>query len=256
MQLQDCMKKFMANKPFLIEAVVDSLEAALSAEVAGADRLELCSALEIGGITPGRGLMEAVCKEVKIPVFVLIRPRGGDFLYSEGEFETLILEAEAAREAGAAGIVAGMLLANGHLDVVRMNLLCQAASPLGVTFHRAFDRAVDRVEVLTELLQTGCNRLLSSGMAANAVLGSSKLREVREHVGSQIEVMPGGGITAENVAKIAETTGAREFHFSAIKQVESGMRFQRRGMETPIVWVPAPEKVMAIRSKLEQYFEV
>ena len=229
-------------KKFFLEAVVDSLEAALAAEAAGADRIELCSALELGGLTPGGGLLRSVCERLRIPVHVLIRTRGGAFICTQGEFETLLLEAEEARIAGASGIVAGILLANGHIDIERMKLITQAAAPLPVTFHRAFDRLTDREVALTELLATGCPRLLSSGLSTDAAQGSANLRWLRAHSEGWLVVMPGGGITATNVAAIAAATGAIEFHFSAITPTDDGR------------WLPAPEKVRAIKAALEDYF--
>lgn len=228
---------------FLIEAVVDSLEAAILAEAAGADRLELCAALETGGITPGMGLIQGVCDRVNIPVFVLIRTRSGDFTCTDFEFETLLLEAEAAREAGAAGIVAGILLPDGRIDAQRMSLLCQAASPLPVTFHRAFDRARDRDEAIEDLIASGCKRLLSSGMTSSAFEGRHTLRYLNEKLEGKVIVMPGGGINENNVTEIAGLSGASEFHFSAISQVAG------KG------WVPTPDKVTDIKHALDDWFE-
>jgi copper homeostasis protein len=229
-------------KKFLLEAVVDSLDAALAAEAAGADRLELCSALELGGLTPGPGLVHLVCSHVSIPVHVLIRTRSGDFTCTAHEFETLRLEAEMARNCGAAGVVAGILLENGRIDVERMRLLVKAASPAPVTFHRAFDRLADRNDALADLMATGCLRLLSSGMEANAELGAANLQWLRKSSHGWLVVMPGGGVSPENVAQIAAETGAVEFHFSAIRQDAQGK------------WLPNPEKVRAIKAALETYF--
>jgi copper homeostasis protein len=227
-------------KKFILEAVVDSLDAALAAQTAGADRLELCSGLELGGLTPGIGLIREVCRRVHIPVCVLIRTRGGNFECTQTEFETLLLEAEAAREAGAAGIVAGILNADRRIDVARMKLLVEAASPLPVTFHRAFDRARDREEALADLLETGCQRLLSSGMAATAFEGAEHLKWLRDKAAGQIVIMPGGGITPSNIIQIAVTTSAVEFHCSAIQWMDE----QR--------WVPHPEKISDIQLMLQE----
>jgi copper homeostasis protein len=244
-------------KDFLIEAVVDSLDAALTAEAAGADRLELCSGLELGGLTPGAGLVASVCLAVQIPVHVLLRTRGGDFLCTDAEFETLLVEAEAARAMGAAGIVAGILLPNGCIDLERMRILVQAAAPMPVTFHRAFDRVADHQSSVAALLQTGCNRLLSSGFCGAASEGAAELRWLRERLGEKVVVMPGGGVTASNVAQIAEITGAKEFHFSAIQQVPSKMESFPKWMkgQLPLTWVPAPDKVAAIKTALTRYFD-
>ncbi len=230
-------------KEFLTEAVVDSLEAALAAEAAGADRLELCAALELGGITPGMGLMRAVCTRVQIPVFVLIRSRGGSFECSPLEFETLMLEGQAALTAGVSGIVAGILTAEGRIDVPRMQELVRAVHPLPVTFHRAFDRARDRDEAVADLLATGCQRLLSSGMTADALAGAATLQWLRTQTAGQLIVMPGGGITADNITAIADATEAVEFHFSAIQKTDDGK------------WLPSPEKVSAICKILHDRIE-
>ena len=243
-------------KRFIIEAVVDSLDAALAAEAAGADRLELCSGLDLGGLTPGGGLLASVCAAVQIPVHVLLRTRGGDFLCSESEFETLLVETEAAREMGAAGIVVGILLPDGRIDVSRMRILVQAAAPMPVTFHRAFDRVTNRESGLADLLQTGCNRLLASGLAGSAVEGAETLAWLQKNLGERLIVMPGGGVTADNVRGIAKTTGAVEFHLSAIRQEPSKMTFQPawQAHDQPKTWVPAPEKVAALRTVLTEYF--
>jgi copper homeostasis protein len=247
--------KRMAGK-YLIEAVVDSVEAAVAAEAAGADRLELCSGLEVGGLTPGAGLLAGVCAAVRIPVFVLLRPRGGDFLYTTEEFETILREAEAARDMGAKGVVAGMLLANGQIDVVRMKELIKVAAPLPVTFHRAFDRVADLAQAWEELLQTGCKRLLCSGLAASAAEGIETLKWLQERSNEDVVIMPGGGVTADNVQCIAAATGAREFHFSAIQRVNSKMQYHPAWMDadTAQTWVPAPEKVAQIKQILDEYF--
>ncbi len=241
---------------FTIEAVVDSLDAALAAEAAGADRLELCSGLDLGGLTPGGGLLASVCLAVQIPVHVLLRTRGGDFLCTDAEFETLLIEAEAAREMGAAGIVAGILLPDGRIDVARMRLLVQTAAPMPVTFHRAFDRVTDRESGLVDLLQTGCNRLLASGLAGSAQEGAENLAWLQKQAGDRLIVMPGGGVTADNVRGIAEITGAVEFHLSAIRQEPSKMTFHPtwQSNEQTKTWVPAPEKVAALKAVLTEYF--
>jgi copper homeostasis protein len=245
----------MARK-YLIEAVVDSLDSALAAERAGADRLELCSGLDLGGLTPGAGVIKHVRGAVRIPIHVLLRPRGGDFLYSEAEFETLLAEVEAAKSMGVEGIVVGILLPSGRIDVPRMQALVQAAGSMNVTFHRAFDRIRDLAEGLQDLKQTGCNRLLCSGLASNAWEGVSQMNFLCKNAGPDMAIMPGGGITAANVLNIADRTGAHEFHFSAIKTISTKMSFHSGWAQgdQPKTWVPAPEKVKEIKQLLEQYF--
>lgn len=247
-----------APKPFLIEAVVDSVEAALAAQHAGADRLELCSGLETGGLTPGRGLMEMVCAETSIPVFVLLRTRGGDFHYNETEFRTLVDEVRHARLAGAAGIVVGALTPEGRIHVPWTQRLVEAAGPLSVTFHRAFDRTRNLEEAWADLLETGCNRVLTSGMAGDAFTGRHNLawlQRASEASGRRVDILPGGGISSENVRQIAAETGVREFHFSGIRQVASKMDWHPKWVHAQAEnWVPAPEKVRAIRQQLVGYF--
>lgn len=245
------------EREFLIEAVVDSVEAALAAEAAGADRLELCSGLELGGLTPGAGLLRQVCAVASVPVHVLLRPRGGDFMYSKGEFETLMHEIDACKEAGAAGIVVGILLPNGQIDVARMQAFVEAADSLPVTFHRAFDRVADRRAAVEELLQTGCNRVLTSGFCGAAADGTSSLRWLREVLGERVVVMPGGGVNAGNASQIALATGASEYHLSAIQLVPSHMAYFPEWMpgDRPGTWMPAPEKVAALKAELIRHFE-
>jgi copper homeostasis protein len=230
-------------KKFLLEAVVDSLESALAAQAAGADRIELCSALELGGLTPGPGLQRQVCQVLNIPVHVLIRTRGGNFECSADEFKTLLEEAAAARRMGAAGIVVGILTSEGRIDVARMQHLVEAAAPLSVTFHRAFDRCLDHDQALQDLLATGCHRLLSSGFGPNASEGKEALKWLREKAEGQVVIMPGGGVSVDNIVDIAQTTHAVEFHFSAIEKTADGG------------WKPIPEKVAAMRAAITTYFE-
>lgn len=244
----------MENKGHvLVEAVVDSLEAALAAQAAGADRLELCSGLELGGLTPGGGLVARVCLATHVPVHVLLRPRSGDFLYTADEYETLLDEVATVRALGAAGVVAGILLPNGGIDVVRMRRLVEVAAPLSVTFHRAFDRVADMEAALEAVVEAGCARLLSSGLSATAWEGRERLRWLQAHAGERLVVLPGGGITAANVAQLVEETGVREVHFSAIQQEKGGMTFQPAwgGGASQKVWVPVPGKVRAVKAALE-----
>lgn len=247
-----------AAKPFLIEAVVDSVEAALAAQHAGADRLELCSGLETGGLTPGRGLMEMVCAETSIPVFVLLRTRGGDFHYTDAEFRTLLNEVQFARMAGAAGVVVGALTAEGRIHVPWTQRLVEAAGPLSVTFHRAFDRVRDLEEAWADLLETGCTRVLTSGLAGDAFTGRRQLawlQKASESADGKVKILPGGGISPENVREIAAETGVREFHFSGIRQVPSRMDWQPKWANAwTDTWVPAPEKIRAIRQQLESHY--
>ena len=215
---------------FLVEICVDSLESATIAEAAGAGRIELCSALSEGGITPSAGLIESVCNNISIDVNVIIRPRGGDFLYSDRDFSVMRRDIEKAGEAGADGIVTGILNRDGTVDIERTALLVEYASPMKVTFHRAFDMCRDPKKALEDVITAGAARILTSGQARSAIEGTQVIKGLVATAGERIKVMPGGGITEYNIALLATTTGAKEFHLSGRHQKESMMTFRRKGV--------------------------
>jgi copper homeostasis protein len=198
--------------PYILEISVETLERALAAERGGAHRVELCSELSQGGLTPDEELLRSVREMLRIPIFAMIRPRGGDFIYSDAEYAAMEREIETARQFGVDGLVFGILQRNGHVDVRRTRQLVELAQPLPVTFHRAFDVAADLHKALEDVTKTGAARVLSSGGAATAVEGVNRLRELVKDAASRIVVMPGSGIGASNVRVVAKATGAREFH--------------------------------------------
>ena len=214
----------------LVEICVDSVESACIAESAGAGRIELCSALSEGGVTPSAGLIESVLRNVSIPVNVLIRPRGGDFLYSDTEFSVMRRDIDVAGEAGAHGIVTGILNRDGTVDTERTGLLAEYASPMSVTFHRAFDLCRDAAKSLDDIIATGAARLLTSGQARTATDGAKTIMALVAQAGSAIIIMPGGGIDEYNISVLASMTGAREFHLSGRRMDESSMTFRRKGV--------------------------
>jgi copper homeostasis protein len=214
--------------PFLVEICVDSLESATVAEAAGAGRIELCSALSEGGITPSAGLIESVRNNISIEVNVIIRPRSGDFLYSDTEFSVMRRDIERAGEAGADGIVTGILNRDGTVDIERTALLVEYASPMKVTFHRAFDMCRDPKKALEDVISAGSARILTSGMARTAIEGAQVIKELVATAGERIKIMPGGGITEYNIGLLATTTGAKEYHLSGRHQRESMMTFRRK----------------------------
>jgi copper homeostasis protein len=214
----------------IIEVCVDSVESAINAEAGGADRLELCAALEVGGITPGPGTIESVISNVTIPVNVMIRPRGGDFLYSDAEFEVMRRDIDFAREAGAAGIVLGILMPDGSVDFDRTAYLIEYAAPMPVTFHRAFDVTDDHLQALEDIISAGATRLLSSGQRNSAFDGASLIGELVKLAGERIIVMPGAGLNEENISDVARITGASELHLTGRSVTESGMLFRRPGI--------------------------
>jgi len=213
-----------------LEVCIDSVESAIAAENGGARRVELCSDLLEGGITPGAGLIASVRRRIAIDVFVMIRPRGGDFCYTELEFEVMQEEIKHARQLGADGIVLGLLDEQGRVDVGRTRHLVELARPLPVTFHRAIDMTPDLPTALSDVLATGASRILTSGGAPNATRGVREIARMVETANGSIAIMAGGGISANTIATIAETTGASEFHSSARTAVRSPVRFRKEGM--------------------------
>jgi copper homeostasis protein len=211
----------------IIEVCIDSVESAINAEAGGADRLELCAALEIGGITPGPGLIESVIANVTIPVNVMIRPRGGDFLYSDAEFEVMRRDIDFSREAGAAGIVLGILMPDGSIDFDRTAYLIEYAAPMPVTFHRAFDMTADPFQAVEDIISAGTARILTSGQGITASDGAVLIGELVKLADDRIIIMPGSGLNEENISEIARITGASEFHLTGRIVTESGMLFRR-----------------------------
>jgi copper homeostasis protein len=207
----------------IAEICIDSVEGAVAAGEAGADRVELCANLLEGGTTPSLGLMEITIARAKLPVQVMIRPRGGDFLYSDIEVETMLRDIAAAKAARAGGVVFGCLTADGQIDGTLTQRLIAAARPLSVTFHRAFDVARDPVEALRALIGLGVDRLLTSGQEPNALEGAPLIRRLIELAAGRLIIMPGGGITARNVGRVLQETGASEIHFAALSESPSGM---------------------------------
>lgn len=196
----------------LLEITVESLDTALAAERGGADRIELCAELSHGGITPTVATLRKVHEELEIPIFCIIRPRAGDFVYNGKEFVSMKRDISVARDLGIEGVAFGILHADGSVDAERTAELVQWARPLEVTFHRAFDQAPDQVQALEEVIATDATRILTTGGAATARQGAGTLKRLVDSAGKRIVIMPGGGLDAANVAEIAAQTGAREFH--------------------------------------------
>ena len=213
-----------------LEVCIDSVESAIAAESGGARRLELCSDLLEGGITPGAGLIASVRRRVGIDLFVMIRPRGGDFCYTEPEFEVMQEEIRQARRLGADGVVLGVLDEEGCVDTERTRQLVELAAPLPVTFHRAIDMTPDLSAALAAVISTGAKRILTSGGAADAARGVAEIARMVAAADGRIGIMPGGGVSAETIVPIAEATGAREFHSSARTLLTSPVRFRKEGI--------------------------
>jgi copper homeostasis protein len=209
------------------EICVDSIAGVVAAREAGAHRVELCASLIEGGITPSHGMIRRARAVEGIGLHVIIRPRGGDFLYSPEEVAVMEADIDAAKAAGADGIVFGQLEAEGNIDVALTERLIARARPAAVTFHRAFDMTPDAFAALETLISLGVERVLTSGQEASVLEGADTIAALVEGAQDRIIVMPGGGITARNAARIVEMTKVREIHFAALAPVGSAMRFRR-----------------------------
>lgn len=200
----------------LLEICANSFESALNAQQAGAHRIELCSELAIGGITPSYGLLKRVMEHIQIPVHVLIRPRGGDFTYSANEFAIMKENIQLCKELGCAGIVSGILTTNQQIDISRTIDLIELARPLSFTFHRAFDWVSNPQEAVLSLINLGVDRVLTSGQAHSAEQGIDLLKVLRELAKDQLIILPGGGINKNN-ASMFKASGFPEIHCSATR---------------------------------------
>lgn len=196
----------------LLEIAVDSLARAMAAERAGANRLELCANLDVGGLTPSLELIRQVRAAVNIPINALVRPRAGNFVYNSSEFAEMKEEIDAIGDETVQSVVLGLLLPDGSIDKQRTAELVAIASPMHVTFHRAFDATKDIAAALEDVVVTGAQRVLTSGGAADAQTGASVLRSLIQLAGNRLTILPGGGLHPGNIAEVARATGAQEMH--------------------------------------------
>jgi len=200
------------KKRFVLEISVESVAVAVAAERGGADRIELCADAAVGGVTPSFEMMREARARVKIPIFSMIRPRGGHFVYSKEELAAMRQSIDEARKLGMDGLVLGILTAEPRVDVARTRELIERCHELPVTFHRAIDEAADLPSALEEIIATGAQRVLTSGGKPSALEGADALAELVAKAGERIVILPGAGIHPDNVCEVAERTGAREFH--------------------------------------------
>lgn len=214
----------------LLEIAVFNYSSAIIAYENGADRIELCDNATEGGTTPSYGTLKLVRQKVNIPVFPIIRARGGDFLYSDDEFEIMRKDVTLCKELGFEGIVFGMLNANGTVDKERCARIVEQAYPMSVTFHRAFDRCADPFDALEEIIAIGCERILTSGQVPVATSNLSLIAELIIKADERITIMPGSGARSDNIISIAQQTGAKEFHSSARINVASKMEYSNAAM--------------------------
>lgn len=207
----------------VVEVCVDSVASAIAAERGGAQRVELCSGLVEGGITPSAGLIEMTRATVKLDLAVMIRPRGGDFCYSGDEFETMRRDIALARRLGANAVVFGILDINGNVDVARTGQLIDEARPLSVTFHRAFDMTADLLRALDDVVAAGADRVLTSGGESASVQGAEMIRQLVQRAQGKVVIMPGSGIKPENARRLVEQTGVTEIHVGLRSSLPSPM---------------------------------
>lgn len=210
---------------FTIEIASSDYSTTKSAVEGGAHRIELCANLAEGGTTPGYGHIRRCREEFSVPICPIIRPRGGDFLYNDAEFDIMRRDVKLAKELGCDGVVLGVLLPDGRVDQTRMSILIKDAYPLPVVFHRAFDRCLDPFEAMEILVELGCERILTSGQQPTAPEGVDLIRQLREQANNRITIMPGSGVRAENIKNLAEQTGCSEFHASLRDKKKSDMEF-------------------------------
>jgi copper homeostasis protein len=216
------------NRKCLLEISVASLEGAMAAERGGADRIELCADLSIGGVTPDVELLRAARAKLHIPIFSMVRPRAGDFVYSNAEFAEMKSAVSLAKEFGMDGVVLGMLRKDRLVDIEQTRELVELARPLPATYHRAFDEAADLRRALEDIIKTGARRILTAGGAQRALEGATALAELVVAAGDRIAIVPGAGINASNISVVAKQTGAREFHSGLSSALPYGSRDYRQ----------------------------
>lgn len=202
------------QSPITIEVCIDNLESLPLAIQGGADRIELCSALRLGGLTPSTGLMQAAAQSSNIPVYAMIRPRQGDFVFEENDIHLMIADIEQAKLAGLDGIVIGVLTPQGDIDMPACKQLMKAAGPLGVTFHRAFDQCREPAKALEDIISLGCERVLTSGLAPTAEQGIKLLRDLQKQAANRIQIMAGAGVSDKNAKQIIHQASLKEIHLS------------------------------------------
>lgn len=219
------------SMPIQLEVCIDSVASAMAAQAGGANRVELCDNLVEGGTTPSYGMVRQVRETIQIGLQVMIRPRGGDFLYTEEEFEVMKYDVQMAKDLGADGVVFGLLNPNGSVDKERCDELIALARPMNITFHRAFDMVKDPMKSLEELIELGVDRVLTSGLETDVTAGKEMLRKLVEQADGRIIVLVGGGVRLHNVQELIAATGVPEIHVSGRKTQESAMTFRNEKVQ-------------------------
>lgn len=245
----------MTEAKFIIEIATSDFRTTAAAVKGGADRIELCANLAEGGTTPSLGTIRQCRDAFGVALYPIIRPRGGDFLYSEEEFQVMLQDIKFCKHLGCDGVVIGMLNSDGTIDVKRTEALVTVAYPLGVTFHRAFDRCKDPRQALEQLIEIGCERILTSGQQPSVVDGVELVAELQQQADNRIIIMPGSGVRKENIKMLADKTGCNEFHSSLRGKENSKMDFIHPAFadsaESYTNNSIDPEEVMALRNALK-----
>jgi copper homeostasis protein len=236
---------------YCLEICAFNFPSALIAQQAGADRIELCANPHEGGTTPSPGMIRAVRERLRIALYPIIRPRGGDFLYSDEEFQVMLKDIHYCKQVGCNGVVIGMLNADGTVDRARCARLLETAWPLGVTFHRAFDWVSNPFEALETVIRMGCERILTSGQKPTAEEGAGLIDQLVRQADDRIVIMPGSGVRSVNIVDLAEKTGASEFHTSARLLQASSMQYINAAMKEDQAMVMAgEEEIRKIKDRL------
>ena len=243
------------NDPVTLEICADSVESAIAAEHGGANRIELCSNLLEGGVSPSAGLISTVRSRLAIDVYIMIRPRGGDFCYSTAEYAAMQQDVLTAKQLGANGIVLGILNEDGDVDVARTCRLIEIARPLKTTFHRAFDMSREMGKSLEDVIQTGADRVLTSGGEQNVEDGLPAVANLVRAAGSRIAIMAGGGVRESNVHRIIQEAGVREIHASVRVQVPSPMRYRNEKISMGMVKGREYQRLTVLEEKVAGLLE-
>jgi len=237
---------------FKLEVIGFTIESCLIAQAAGAHRIELCDNPSEGGTTPSYGFIKTARENLSIDLYPIIRPRGGDFLYSEIEFEVMKADIEVCKNLGCDGVVIGILNADGTVDKKRSKQLVEIANPMKVTFHRAFDRTNDPFQAMEDIISIGCERILTSGLQTVATDGEELLNKLVKKANNRIIIMPGSGVKSDNIKTLIRNTNATEFHSSARTFVNSKMEFINESMNEQLTSVTTMSKEI---KKIIEIFE-
>jgi copper homeostasis protein len=242
---------------FLLEICANSVESALMAQQGGAHRVELCENIIEGGTTPSYGAIQLARKNLSIDLNIIIRPRGGDFLYSADEYDIMCTDIKIAKELGVNGVVFGILLPDGSIDIERTQHLVSIAKPMSVTFHRAFDVCKDPYKSLEDIIECGCDRLLTSGQANKALDGLDLIKNLNNTANGRIRIMAGSGIDETNIEKIYKDTGITEFHASLRTPIKSSMDFKKDVVKmTGVSGVSEFERMVTNPERVKKIIEI